>query len=108
MDTFTKKRYATFNYTSRYAGMPYYYDTKAQKDVFGIVKPMIKNSTWFAHKVIQGDTLDSLALKYYNNPTLWWVIAYFNDIIDPFVVLKEHYDIMKIPSISSISFGDLR
>ena len=44
MDTFTKKRYATFNYTNRYTGMPYYYDTKAQKDVFGIVKPMIKNS----------------------------------------------------------------
>ena len=44
MDTFTKKRYATFNYINRYAGMPYYYDTKAQKDAFGIVKPMIKNS----------------------------------------------------------------
>lgn len=108
MDTFTKKRYATFNYPNRYAGMPYYYDTKTQQDVFGIVKPMIKNVAWFAHKIIQGDTLDSLALKYYNNPTLWWVIAYFNDIVDPFIVLREHYDIIKIPSISSISFGDLR
>ena len=108
MDTFTKKRYATFNYPNRYAGMPYYYDTKTQQDVFGIVKPMIKNVAWFAHKIIQDDTLDSLALKYYNNPTLWWVIAYFNDIVDPFIVLREHYDIIKIPSISSISFGDLR
>ena len=76
MDTFTKKRYATFNYTNRYAGMQYYYDTKAQKDVFGIVKPMIKNSAWFAHKVVQGDTLDSLALKYYNNNLYTIIIQY--------------------------------
>jgi hypothetical protein len=46
-----------------------------------------------------------LALKYYNNPTFWWVIAYFNDIQDPFKPLKDKRDTIKIPSISSIEFG---
>lgn len=56
----------------------------------------------------QEDTLDSLALSYYNNPTLWWFIAAFNDIQDAFIDLSEHYDIIKIPSVTSISYGDRR
>ncbi len=108
MDTFKNKRYGQFNYTSRYTGIPYYYDTQAKRDVYGIVKPMLKKTAWVAHEVKQDDNLDALALTYYNNPTLWWVIAAFNDIIDPFINLKDRFDILKIPSISSIEFGDLR
>lgn len=69
MDTFTNKRYYTANYTSRQTGIPYYYDTEAERDVSGLAKPMLKNASWVAHKVVQGDNLDKLALKYYNNPT---------------------------------------
>ena len=76
MDTFKNKRYGQFNYISRYTGVPYYYDTQAKKDVYGTGKPMLKNTAWVAHKVDQEDTLDSLALKYYNDPTYWWIIAY--------------------------------
>ena len=108
MDTFKNKRYGTYTYTSRYTGIPYYYDTKAQRDVYGLIKPMLKNNAWAAHKVTQEDTLDSLALKYYNNPSYWWIIAFFNNIVDPFIKLREHYEIIKIPSISSITFGDFR
>ena len=108
MDKLKNKRYGSFNYTSRYTGVPYYYDTEAKRDVFGLGKPMLKKSAWVAHKVTSEDSLDSLALKYYNNPTLWWIIGYFNNIFDPFIVLKDHFDIIKIPSISSIEFGDLR
>lgn len=61
-----------------------------------------------AHKVTQDDTLDKLALSYYNNPTYWWVIAYFNDIQDAFVKLSDRYSVLKIPAINSIIFKDLR
>lgn len=108
MDTFKNKRYFDFNYTCRYTGVPYYYDTVKGEDVFGIGKQMRKDTAWVAHKVRPDDSLDSLALKYYNDPTYWWIIAYFNDIIDPFKTLKDKFDVIKIPSISSIEFKDPR
>jgi len=108
MDDLTKKRFAQFDYTSRYTGIPYYYNKKDQREIYGLSRNMIKNSSWVAHKVTQDDTLDKLALNYYNNPSYWWVIAYFNDIQDAFIRLKDHFDIIKIPSINSIEFGDLR
>lgn len=108
MDDLTKKRFAQFDYTSRYTGIPYYYNKKDQREIYGLSRNMIKNSSWVAHKVVQDDTLDKLALNYYNNPSYWWVIAYFNDIQDAFIRLKDHFDIIKIPSINSIEFGDLR
>jgi hypothetical protein len=52
--------------------------------------------------------LDSLALTYYNNPTYWWAIAYFNDIPDAFENLYDNFIIIKIPNISSIEFGEVR
>ena len=108
MDRLKNKSYERFNYTSRYTGIPYYYDIETKQDVYGIIKPMLKNSAWVAHKISQEDNLDALALKYYNNPSFWWIIAFFNNITDPFIKLKDYFDIIKIPNISSISFGDLR
>lgn len=105
MDTLKNKRYADFDYISRYTAVPYYYDTLANRDVYGIGTNMKKDTSWVAHKVTQEDSLDSLALTYYNNPTYWWVIAYFNDIQDPFIKLLDKFTIIKIPSISSIEFG---
>ena len=69
---------------------------------------MNKNITWVAHQVISTDTLDKLALTYYNNPTYWWVIAYFNDIQDAFIHLKDYFDVLKIPAITAINFEDMR
>ena len=108
MDKLKNKRYGNFTYTSRYTGIPYYYDSVAQKDIYGLIKPMLKKSAWVAHKLKPEDTLDSLALNYYNNPTYWWIIALFNKINDPFIQLSKYFDVIKIPSISSIEFGDLR
>jgi len=108
MDRLKNKRYGSFDYVCRYTGIPFYYDTAAKRDVCGIVKPMKKNIAYVAHKVLDSDNLDALALKYYNNPTYWWIIAFFNNITDPFINLREHFEIIKIPNISSINFGDLR
>lgn len=106
MDTLTNKTSLNFGYLSRYQGLYSYYDTVNDDTICGLGKPMLKTTAWSAYKVKPEDTLDSLALTYYNNPTYWWVIAQFNDI-DPFEPLSK-YDTIKIPGISSIVFGDLR
>ena len=108
MDDLKNKQYAQFDYTSRYTGIPFYYNSRDNKEIFGLSKNMKKTANWVAHKVLPTDTLDKLALSYYNNPTYWWVIAYFNDIQDAFINLKDNFDILKIPSLHSIEFGDLR
>lgn len=104
MDTLKNKQYNNFDYISRYTGVPYYYDTLTGKYVFGIGSNLNKDTAYVSHKVTHEDTLDSLALEYYNNPTFWWAIAYFNDIQDAFIRLSDYYSILKIPTITSIDF----
>lgn len=106
MDKLTNKQVVTFDYTSRYSGVPYYYDTVKQRDVSGIGYQIDFNTPYVLHSVKAGDTLDSLALSYYDNPSYWWAIAYFNKINDPFVSLTLSYTTLKIPTISSIVFED--
>lgn len=105
MDTLKNKIYAKFDYLSRYTSVPYYYDTLADREVYGIGTNVKPKAEFFTHKVQSNDTLHSLALKYYNNPTFWWVIAYFNNVQDAFKPLKDKYETIKIPSISNIEFG---
>ena len=106
MNKFTNKRMHQFDYTSRYTGVPYYYDTAKNRDVFGIGTQISFNTSYSLHKVRSGDTLDKLALTYYNNPSYWWAIAYFNKINDPFKPLIPKFSVIKIPTISSIYFED--
>ena len=37
-----------------------------------------------AHEIDEAEFPDNIAVKYYNNPFLWWVIGLFNDIVNPF------------------------
>lgn len=109
MDKLINKKYANYNYTSRYISVPYYYDTEAKRYVYGIGEQFNRDSTsYVSHKVVQGDTLDSLALKYFNDPTTWWIIAYFNRINDPFINLQEKFTIINIPSATNVEFKDPR
>jgi hypothetical protein len=39
----------------------------------------------------------------YNNPTFYWAIADFNNIINPYIKLNEGME-LKIPTLSDISF----
>ena len=105
MDTLRNKTYADFDYLSRYTNTPYYYDTITGKEIYGIGTNLKTNTEFVTHKVKSSDTLDALALKYYNNPTFWWIIAYYNDIQDSLKPLKNKYNTLRIPSISSIEFG---
>lgn len=108
MDKLKDKKYVTFDYVSRYASVPCYYHTEDNRELFGLGKNMRKDVSWVAHQVVATDTLDKLALTYYNNPTYWWIIAYFNDIQDAFIRLKDHFEVLKIPALTNVSFADMR
>ena len=106
MDTLKNKSYASFDYKSRYESVPYYFDTLENREIFGIGTNMKQTSEFITHKLKSNDTLNSLALKYYNNPTFWWVIAYFNNIQDAFKpLLCDSRNTIKIPNIASTEFG---
>jgi len=105
MDTLRNKSYESYDYLSRYTQVPYYFDDIKQREIYGIGNNMLKNSPYVSHKVTSEDTLHSLSLQYYNNPTYWWVIAYFNDIQDSFISLIDHYSILRIPNIAGVTFG---
>ena len=60
------------------------YNTLDERYQCDISRYLDKSTPYAIHKVDIGDTLDTLALYYYGNPTYYWMIADFNDIFDPF------------------------
>lgn len=106
MDVLKDKQTNTFDYLCRYSSVPFYYNTVDGKYIYGVGSQIqTENISYVCHKVLETDTLEYLALKYYNNPTLYWVIAYFNDILDVYARLSDSFKIIRIPSITSVSFG---
>ena len=105
MDYLKNKFYKNYNQISRYNTAPCYYHILDNKYLTGFSKRLKDTTPYVIHIVKKADTFDSLALYYYNNPTYWWVIAYFNDIQDAFILLKDHFNIIQIPNISGIAFG---
>lgn len=104
MEVLTKKEYKQYDRVSRYSVFPYYFNTIDNKYVYGITSYLkTQDVTFVSHKVIEGDTLDTLALYYYNSPTFYWIIADFNKILDPYEDLKIG-SILKIPTFSNVEF----
>ena len=103
MDTLIDKTYKTYEKLSRYNNFPYYYDTVNKRYVYGTTSYLRDDVPYTLHTVVEGDSWDSLALYYYNNPTFFWVICDFNRVQDPFTTLKVG-DKVKIPSISDLDF----
>lgn len=103
MDVLKNKNYKSYDRLSRYSGFPYYYHTVDNKYVYGITAHLKQTNYYTLHKIKKWDTLDSIALEYYNNPTYYWIIADFNNIKDPFddLVVDKY---LKIPNLSTISF----
>ena len=62
MDVLKNKKYAQYDYISRYADTSYFYHTIDKKEIYGLTKNMLKDNTWVLHKVVDTDTLDKLAL----------------------------------------------
>lgn len=104
MEVLKNKSYDTeSNSLSRYTPFPYYYHTKDDKYVSGVTSYLKNTTVYTSYEVQRGDTFDSIALEFYNNPTLYWIICSFNRIQDPFTELVEG-QVLKIPSISNIEF----
>lgn len=104
MNILTNKSYKTYERVSRYNDFPYYYNTVDKKYMYGTTTNLNDTTSYSVYEVLRGDTLDSLALEFYNNPTLYWIIADFNRIRDPYAPLKVGSHI-KIPVFSSITFN---
>ena len=104
MNVLKDKSSKTYLYTSRYATLPYYYNTLDKKDVYGISKNLNTNTDYVLHNLVDSDSLDSLALKYYGRPDLFWVIADFNNLNDPYIKLVDKMSSIKIPALSGITW----
>ena len=104
MNVLKDKSSRTYFYTSRYATLPYYYNTLDKKYVYGISKNLNTNTDYVLHNLVDSDSLDSLALKYYGRPDLFWVIADFNNLNDPYIRLVDKMSSIKIPALSGIAW----
>lgn len=104
MNVLKGKSSKTYLYTSRYATLPYYYNTLDKKYMYGISKNLNTNTDYVLHNLIDSDSLDSLALKYYGRPDLFWVIADFNNLNDPYIRLVDKMSSIKIPALSGITW----
>lgn len=104
MKQVTSKQYKDYDKISRYSVFPFYYNQPDGRYFYGITGQLRKENTkYVAHKVVERDTLDTLALYYYGNPTYYWIIADYNDIQDPYKKL-EPGRVLKIPTFSNITF----
>lgn len=104
MDVLKDAQKKTYNYVSRYSPFNIYYNTEDDKYVYGITNQLRDTVTYVAHKITQKDTLDSLAEYYYGRPDLFWVIADFNKIQDPFIQLWGNYQVINVPDITNIAY----
>lgn len=93
-----------YDYVSRYTSFNYYYNSEDEKYIYGLTSQLRESVTYVAHKIKQKDTLDSLSEYYYGRPDLYWVIADYNKIQDPFVKLYNNYEVLKIPTLTTIAF----
>lgn len=103
MRRLTNKSYRTYDKLSRYATFPYYYDMDNNKYVYGTTAQLKDNTIHSIYVVKARDTLDTIALYFYNNPTYFWVICLFNHIRDPYKKLEVGTE-LKIPTLSTIEF----
>lgn len=106
MGVLKNKTYKDYNYVSRYSPFPYYYNKNDNKHIYGITAYLDNTTVYTLHTIEQGDTLDRLALDYYNNPTLYWVICSYNRIQNPYKKLIVG-NTLKIPSLSNIEYDKL-
>lgn len=98
------KQYKDYDRVSRYSVFPIYYNRVDRKYIYGLTSQLRKsNTTYVAHVVKKGDTLDTLSLYYYNSPLYFWVIADFNRIQDPYKEL-EVGKVLQIPTFNNIEY----
>lgn len=103
MNILKNKAYKEYDKISRYSSIPYYYHTLDNKYIYGVGSYLRDDTLYTLYTIQPRDTIDSLALRFYNNPTLFWIICDFNRINDPYIKLIPGEKI-KIPALSNIEF----
>lgn len=103
MGVLKNKAYKQYETMSRYSPFPYYFHTEDGRFTYGMTAHLKDDTPYQTYYVQHGDTLDSIALKFYNSPTKYWIICSFNRIRNPYkeLIVGES---LKIPSLSSIEF----
>lgn len=97
------KSYLQYDRVSRYSQFPYYYNDMDRKYTSGTTNQLDDTTDYVYYEVQAGDSYDSIALTYYDNPTYYWVICDFNRIIDCFEKPKIGTKI-KIPTFSQLRY----
>ena len=76
---------------------------------YAVSSEIQSNSFMFEYyNIDEGDFLDDISAKFYGTPTLWWIVAAFNDITNPFEELEvgEPLKILR-PDYLYVVFDDL-
>lgn len=103
MEVLSNKTAKTSEYFSRYNGLYYYFndlDNKYQLQTGSWLKQIATVNGTQVYKVQKGDTWDKIALKFYKNPTYYWILCDYNRVIDPFVEPKVG-DEIEIPTLGT-------
>lgn len=100
MNILTNESTKTSEYFSRYNGVAQYYNKHDKKYQLALKAWLKKDFDSVPYVVEKGDTFDFLALKFYNNPTYYWLICDANDIINP-MKEPEEGDVLLIPALGS-------
>lgn len=100
MDILKNKSVKSSNYFSRYNGVNTYYNTHDKKYQLGLKSWLKPNFDYTRYTVQDNDTYDYIALKFYNNPTYYWIICDANKILDP-MIEPTPGDVLMIPSLGS-------
>lgn len=87
--------------TSRYNWSVEYIDSK-NGDFFGTRQPLNlrEDASDLFYTVSDCDRIDLIAYKYYGDVRLWWVIAEFNNIINPLELYAG--TVLRIPTYDRI------
>jgi len=105
MEVLKNKQYITYDNTSRYTHFPVYYHTIDNKYIGGMTAYLKDTTGYTTYTTQQFDTYDTIALRFYNTPTYYWIICSFNHIQDPYSPITPGTK-LKIPTISSLSYEE--
>lgn len=84
------------------------FDNKEVLNIFSKYKLFEKYkkdiSYYSEYEIQENDRWDTLAYKFYKDVNLWWIVAIFNNVIDPFQKLQygETLNIIKPEQIPNI------
>lgn len=102
MDVLTNKQYKQYDKLSRYSQFPIWYNKLDDKWITG-TPTHLTSINYTLYKVRQNDTYDLIALWAYNNPTYFWIICNYNNVLNPFENPKPG-TFLKLPTMSNIEF----